>query len=226
MGAVEQSVRRLVVLGGLIGFGGVQTLTGGVSVEWAYHAADDVTEGDVRGIEEVPGETFTFIDGTSTQVDKGSGVTLYLLTSNQYAGSDEEQVYLRWWNGFQEHWLDGKWIKNVTLGTNLHATAASFRGMPTAHAETVFLDLWRFKVPQDLVNYGDHYYCFQLKSWSERNGHHEKFLIRRGVTAEFGGTNRLGQVWTGNPAEFFGNDWRLTILPSSTSEFLPVESEE
>lgn len=185
-----------------------------VDVDWSYHARTADIYGETRGIEQVPGESFTFVGQDNTVIEHGEKVVFYLLTANQYAGDEEEQLYLRWWNGESESWIQGNWVKNIFLGKGGESSVGTFQEEPKDGE--VMIDLWRFEVPISLVRTGEHYYCFQMKSWHPQYGMVEKYLLKQGRDLEFGGVNNLGQAWSASPADYFGNDWKFTVVPSAS----------
>jgi hypothetical protein len=175
-----------------------------VNVEWAYH--DDADELDDRASELVPGETFAFLANESTSISTDSAIELYVLTANQFAGDGEEKVWLRWWNGEEEHWLEAGWVKNVDLGDSSEAVG-TFHGVP--EEGVVRADLWKFDIPSDLTRPGDNFYVIQLKQQTE-DGSVEYYLIRK-PDVDVNGVNNLDQAWTATAENYFGRDWKVTI---------------
>jgi len=175
-----------------------------MNMEWAYH--DDADGIDHRVTERVPGQDHPFLANGTAVIDDGQEITLYLLTANQFAGDAEEQVFLRWWNGAEEHWVAGEWVRNIRLGEGEEAVGP-FHGYPQWGQETI--DLWKVTVSAELTRPGDNYYTIQLKAWSEEDSS-ERYLLRE-MEGEFGSKNKLGQAWTAAPEGYFGRDWMVTI---------------
>lgn len=175
-----------------------------MNMEWAYH--DDSDGIEHRATEKVPGETFSFLANGSTSVSQADTVILYVLTANQFAGEGEEQVYLRWWNGQEEHWIQGQWEKNIWLGEG-EKGIGGFHGFP--RWGEVMVDLWKFEVPSEITKAGDNFYTIQLKHWSDA-GAEERYLLRESA-GDFGGKNDLGQAWTASSEGFFGKDWKVSV---------------
>ena len=172
-----------------------------IDTEWLYHAAPDADPAQ----ELVPGETFPFLDrGPSADVDDNQPITLYLLTRQNFAGDAEEQVYLRWWDGYMSHWIMGSWVKNIRVSPD----DLRFRGCPADGASPVFLDLWRIEIPAWITQPGHNYYAIQAKAW--RDGHADmRYLLAR-PGGDFGGTNPLGQAWSASE-DFEGQDWLVNV---------------
>ncbi len=175
-------------------------LAGTLNVENAYHAATD----DLRVTEKVPGEDFTFLRNGKTAIPDNEDVTLYVMTANNFADDADEQVFVRWWNGREEHWLMGSWEKNIFIGSGEKAVGA-FRGAPVEGE--VMLDLWKIVIPADKTLPGDNYYVIQLKGWSEDDAT-EYYLLRD--MAVGGGENNVGQVWIATP-DYAEHDWKVKI---------------
>lgn len=173
-----------------------------IRTDWAYHAVDS----DSRTSEPVPGEGFAFLANGTAQIPDGDTVTLYVLTAKDFAGEMDEQVFVRWWDGFMSHWVMGVWVKNVAL--NGAQPETRFHGLPTDG--TVELDLWRIEIPAALTQPGDNFYAIQLKGFAP-DGFDERFLLRR-PGGDFCHSNNFGQVWSASE-EFDGQDWMVQILP-------------
>lgn len=170
---------------------------------WAYHDDNDGT--DDRGWEQVPGETYTFIANGGSVIPNTETVTLYLLTDRDFAGDLEEQVFLRWWNGMEEHWIMGSWVANVTIGEGEDASGR-FHGQPVAGTETV--DLWKIEIGPDITRPGENYYVIQLKGWTEEESQEVYLLQDTQPGQSF--DNALGQSWLPT-GEFYEHDWSVTI---------------
>ncbi len=180
---------------------------GDISAFWAYHDDDDFI--DDRATEQVPGDTLTFVGNGKTQVPNDEPVTLYVVTVNNFAGDADEKVVARWWNGQQENWLEGSWVKNIAPDA---ATAAelSFHGQ-TITPDTK-LDLWKIEVPADMTQPGDNFYFFQLKAQRPDGSAGTVVLLLADSSGETSQRNNLGQAWTEN-GDYYTHDWAVTILP-------------
>ncbi len=169
-------------------------------MDWAYHGR----VGGDPAAEQVPGgEGKTFFSPAGTVVADAESVTLYVLTDHQFAGDMEEQVYVRWWDGYMAHWIMGTWVQNITV-----QSAAPFHGQPADG--DVMLDLWAVTIPDWITQPGENYYAIQLKAYSGQMTD-ERYLLARS-RGDFSRTNRLGQVWSSSE-EFDGQDWQITIQP-------------
>lgn len=173
-----------------------------IAVRWAYH--DDADQIDDRCGEQVPGERFCFLDAETTVIADDEPVRLYALTDRNFAGQREEQVFVRWWNGQEEKWIMGKWVKNITLGPK--AIDGTFHGLP-GEGEVV-VDLWLIEIPPEVTLPGENYYVIQLKGWSDDP--RVMYLLRDVPQDGHGALNPLGQYCTPEP-EYFGHDWCVTI---------------
>ncbi|HIE10619.1 MAG TPA: hypothetical protein EYP62_03315 [Kiritimatiellae bacterium] len=173
-----------------------------IRIHWAYH--DDADDIDDRCGETVPGERFSFLDMDSTVLGDDQPVVLYVLTDKDFAQEHEEQVLVRWWNGEQEHWIMGAWVKNIILGPG--SVAGTFHGLPAQGVVTV--DLWKVEIPAELTRPGENYYAIQLKGWSQDPC--AIYLLRDMPEESAGRLNPLGQYCTEKPA-YVGHDWSVTI---------------
>ena len=180
----------------------VLTARADIRTDWAYHA---VGNGDQTS-ERVPGESFAFLANGTAQVPDGDTVTLYVLTAKDFAGEMDEQVFVRWWDGYMSHWIMGTWVKNVSLDAAQPETR--FRGLPDAG--TVDLDLWRIEIPASITQPGDNFYAIQLKGYAPDSSD-ERFLLRQ-PGGDFCHSNNFGQVWSASE-EFDGQDWMVQIQP-------------
>lgn len=176
-----------------------------LNMDWAYH--DDEDGVDDRIDENVPGQGFMFLGNAKLEVPDAEPVTLYVLTANQFAGDQDEQVLVRWWNGKEEKWITGGWYTNVFLGSGWNESGR-FHGVP--NDQSVMADVWRVEVGADVTLPGTNYYVIQLKGWSE-GGSAEAYLTRDSV-GENGKVNNINQGWT-PAADYFTHDWSLTIVP-------------
>lgn len=192
---------RLLHLCGVGMFAGALA-AGAIELDWAYHAQAGQ---DNRVTENVPGQTLTFLGNGSTEISNDEPVILYVLTLNQFAGDADEQVFVRWWNGKQEHWVMASWAANVLLGSEGEG-AGRFHDKPDWG--TVMLDLWKIEIDPKITRPGDNYYVIQLKAFSER-GTSEFYLMRDAGTAS-AQVNNLGQAWTAEP-EYIGHDWSVRV---------------
>ncbi len=171
--------------------------------EWAYHDNDDGT--DNRTLEMVPGAGASFLGNGSETVGNDEDVVLYVLTANNFAGDQDEQVLVRWWNGEAEHWLMGAWEKNVFLGRRGEEDFGLFHGLP--QEGDVMLDVWRITIPPELTRPGDNFYVVQLKGWQEGTEPSIAYLLSS--SGEGSSKNNLGQAWT--TGDYFGHDWKVVI---------------
>ena len=168
-------------------------------MDWAYHAA----EGVEAAAEKVPGEEFCFLANGRSAIPQNEPVTLYVMTDRGFAGDFDEQVFVRWWDGYMAHWVMGTWVKNIRLSPSMQV-----RGRPEEGEKLV--DLWRVDIPAWITQPGDNFYAIQLKGCNA--GYcEERYLLRRGE-GDFSRRNPLGQAWSSSE-EFDGQDWRVKILP-------------
>lgn len=192
-------IRKLVL--GVVALACASTVFAGLNTDWAYHDDNDGT--DDRATEYVPAKDMPFIGNGKVSVPNDQVVTLYVLTANQFAGDLEEQVFVRWWNGEQEHWIMGSWVDNVYLGTG-ETDAGRFHGLPMD--APVMLDLWKFEIGADITKPGENFYVIQLKGWSE-GGTQEVYLLRD--ASDESSNNNVGQANTSG--SYFGHDWSVKI---------------
>lgn len=172
-----------------------------IQMEWAYHAAGN----DLRTSEQVPGESATFLANGTDQIADGDTVTLYVLTAGHFAGDLDEQIFVRWWDGYMAHWIMGVWVKKIAL--DAARPEATFHGEP--NAGTADIDLWKIDVPSWITQPGENFYAIQLKACGA-DGSEERYLLSR-PGGDFSHTNRLGQIWSASE-EFEGQDWSVNVL--------------
>ena len=196
-------MRRTLIRGGTLALLAGSLAAGAMELDWAYHSARDQ---DTRTSETVPGHDLKFVLNGTTEIPDGDGITLYILTANQFAGDAEEQVFVRWWNGQEEHWIAGEWVANLHLGSAGEGVGV-FRGQP--EFGTAMVDLWKVDIRPEITRPGENYYVIQLKAWSDR-GVIEHYLIRD-ARADTANVNNMGQAWTAG-ADYTGHDWSLRIL--------------
>ena len=182
--------------------GAVSASQADIRTDWAYHAVGN----GARMAEQVPGESGAFLANGTDQIPDGDTVTLYVLTAKEFAGDMEEQVFVRWWDGYMSHWIMGTWVKNVALDAAQPQTR--FHGLP--ENGTVDLDLWRIEIPASITQPGDNFYAVQLKGFAPDSSD-ERFLLRQ-PGGDFCHSNNFGQVWSASE-EFDGQDWMVQILP-------------
>ena len=173
-----------------------------IETEWAYHAAIDAD----RPAELVPGESFAFLANGSTEISASAPVELYLLTSHDFAGELDEQIFVRWWDGSMSHWIMGQWVKNIVFGDD--SPNGRFHGQPDAGS--FMADLWKVEIPAEITQPGPNYYAIQIKGFLDGVSE-ERFLLNR-PGGDFSRTNLLGQIWSASE-EFDGQDWRIDVLP-------------
>ena len=172
-----------------------------LQTDWAYHA---IGSGD-RATERVPGESFTFLGNGTDQVPDNDTVALHVLTARNSAEDMDEQIYVRWWDGYMSHWIMGAWIKTLTLDAAQAET--TFHGQP--REGTVELDLWKIEIPSCITQPGENFYAIQLKACPADTAEERSLLSRPG--GDFSQTNNLGQIWSASE-EFDGQDWKVNIL--------------
>lgn len=172
-----------------------------LDMKWSYH--DDNDDIDDRGIETIPGEFFTFVKNGGAVVADEDDISLYVITAHDFAQESEEQVFVRWWNGQEEHWIMGAWEDNIRLG-DADDAAGKFHNLPRVGAEMV--DLWRIDISNEITKPGENFYTIQLKGWSETYVE-EAYLLR--TETEESQANELGQEWT--EGSYFGGDWSISI---------------
>lgn len=144
---------------------------------------------------QVPGETFPFLQLPAAGSQEP--VRIHVITSTDFAGPLDEQIYVRWWDGRMAHWIMGYWVKNLP--------AEVFDGMIPAGTR---VDLWRVEVPSYVWQPGSQYYAIQVKGY--KNGQSvERYLLAHGG-GDFTHTNALGQIWSASE-EFNGQDWAVDL---------------
>ena len=126
-----------------------------------------------------------------------------VMTDHQFAGDLDEQIFVRWWDGYMAHWVMGSWVENLHL-----SPSNSIRGFP-ADGE-VMVDLWKIDIPSWITQPGENFYAIQLKGC--RGDHSEERYLLRRAGGDFSRRNALGQAWSSSE-EFDGQDWSVTILP-------------
>ena len=176
----------------------IVSMAGEPQMDWAYH--DDADAIDDRSTERVPGTTYTFLSHDSADTPTSASISLYVLTLNQFAGAEDEQVFVRWWNGEKEHWVAAEWVQNMRLGGD--SPFGTFHGLPIS-GEAV-TDVWKATIPAEMTMPGDNYYVIQLKARSE-DSESVRYLLRKN-----GEQNNLEQMWTDQP-DYAGKDWHVTI---------------
>jgi hypothetical protein len=186
----------------LASLGAIWTAQADIQTDWAYHAIGNGS----RTTELVPGEPFAFLANGTEQIPDGDSVTLYVLTAKDFAGEMDEQVFVRWWDGYMSHWIMGTWLKNV--GLDAARPEARFRGLPAEGA--IDLDLWQIEIPAWITQPGENFYAIQLKGYAP-DDMDERYLLRR-PGGDFCHSNNFGQVWSASE-EFDGQDWQIQILP-------------
>ena len=173
-----------------------------IQTDWAYHAAGSGS----RMSERIPGEDFTFLANGTDQIADGDTVALYVLTDSNFAGDMDEQIYVRWWDGYMSHWIMGVWVKNVALDAS--RPESTFRGLPVEGTREV--DLWKIEIPPWITQPGENFYAIQLKAGAPNSSEERYLLCRAG--GDFSQTNNFGQIWSASE-EFDGQDWKVDILP-------------
>ena len=172
-----------------------------LQTDGAYHA---IGSGD-RATERVPGESFTFLGNGTDQVPDNDTVALHVLTARNFAGDMDEQIYVRWWDGYMSHWIMGIWVKKIPL--DAARPESTFRGAPDKG--TAEIDLWKIDVPAWITQPGENFYAIQLKACAPDTAEERYLLSRPG--GDFSQTNNLGQIWSASE-EFDGQDWKVNIL--------------
>ena len=170
-----------------------------IRTTWAYHAA----EGSSPEAEIVPGKSTAFLANGTTSIPQDRTVTLYVLTDHEFAGDLDEQIFVRWWDGYMAHWVMGTWVENVYL-----SPSNPLRGLP--RDGEVMLDLWKIDIPSWITQPGENFYAIQLKG-CRGDRSEERYLLRR-AGGDFSRLNPLGQAWSSSE-EFDGQDWSVTIQP-------------
>ena len=172
-----------------------------LQTDWAYHA---IGSGD-RATERVPGESFTFLGNGTDQVPDNDTVALHVLTARNFAEDMDEQIYVRWWDGYMSHWIMGVWVKKIAL--DAARPESTFRGAPDKG--TAEIDLWKIEIPSWITQPGENFYAIQLKACTADTAEERYLLSRPG--GDFSQTNNLGQIWSASE-EFDGQDWKVNIL--------------
>ena len=174
-----------------------------VATDWAYHGA-----GDAGRFSQVPGTGETWLAGGSERVGDGEDVVLWVMTDHDFGGEAEEQVFVRWWDGYMAHWIMGVWEKNLRVGRR------AFR--KESGGEEVVTDLWKIVVPAWVTQPGENFYAIQLKASKGEEDWEAKYLLRE-ESGDFSRKNGLGQVYSSSE-EFDGADWRVVVVPGGTKE--------
>lgn len=143
----------------------------------------------------VPGETFPFIQ--LPPAGSHAPVRIHVLTSTDFAGPLDEQVYVRWWDGRMAHWIMGYWVRNLPAEVFSGAIPAGSR-----------VDLWRVEIPDYVWQSGQQFYAIQVKGYQNGTSVDRYLLGRSG--GDFTHTNSLGQIWSASE-EFEGQDWAVTL---------------
>lgn len=172
-----------------------------IQTDWAYHSAGD--EG--RLADKPPGADVPFLANGTDRVPDGETITLYVLTAHDFAGSLDEQIFVRWWDGAMSHWIMGAWVANLTLDAARPETC--FRGLPTEGS--IGLDLWKVEIPPWITQPGENFYAIQLKGYADGTSE-ERYLLSR-LGGDFCHINHLGQIWSASE-EFDGQDWIVHIV--------------
>ncbi|OQA23660.1 MAG: hypothetical protein BWY59_02552 [Verrucomicrobia bacterium ADurb.Bin345] len=174
---------------------------GALNTEWAYH--DDNDGEDDRTTEYVPGKDFAFLGNGNTTIKTTEPVVLYVLTANRFSGEADAQVFVRWWNGQEEHWVMGTWVDNLYLGSG-ETDAGRLHGQP--EGDTVMLDVWKIEISPEMTRPGENFYAIQIKGWSEA-GEEVAYLLRD--SSEDSWNNNVKQALSNSG--FFGHDWSVKI---------------
>ncbi|MBQ7252673.1 MAG: hypothetical protein IJS32_08750 [Kiritimatiellae bacterium] len=171
----------------------------------AFHSLPDRTPDSLS----VPGMDRHFFEpaGTGMTVHTGEAVTLFILTDRGFARGAEEQIYVRWWDGYVTHWVMGFWVRNVTAG-EAAAVLPSYEGVADP-AE--LLDVWQVEIPSWMTQPGDNYYAIQLKAYAP-GGAEARYILAR-AAGDFTATNRVGQIFSASE-EIQEQDWKVTVLPN------------
>ena len=170
-----------------------------IRTAWAYHAA----EGTFPAAEIVPGKSTAFLANGTASIPQDRTVTLYVLTDHEFAGDLDEQIFVRWWDGYMAHWVMGTWVENIYL-----SPSNPIRGLPASGE--VMADLWKIDIPSWITQPGENFYAIQLQGC--RGDHSEERYLLRRAGGDFSRRNALGQAWSSSE-EFDGQDWSVTILP-------------
>jgi len=158
----------------------------------------------------VPGTDRHFFEPADSgmTVRNGDPVTIFIVTDRGFASGAEEQIYLRWWDGYVTHWVMGFWVKNLTVGETA-AALPPFRALRDDPGR--LLDVWQVEIPSWMTQPGDNYYAIQLKAYSG-GGSESRFLLAR-AAGDFSSTNLVGQVFSASE-EIESQDWKVTVLPN------------
>lgn len=143
----------------------------------------------------VPGETFPFLQLPAP--GSHAPVRIHVITSSDFAGPLDEQVYVRWWDGRMAHWIMGYWVRNLPAEVFSGAIPAGSR-----------VDLWRVEIPDYVWQSGQQFYAIQVKGYQNGTSIDRYLLGRSG--GDFTHTNSLGQIWSASE-EFEGQDWAVTL---------------
>lgn len=197
-------MKRSLLLMAAVALAAGRLMAASVNVDFAYHDDGDGT--DDRATEKVPGQTFTFLGNGKTAIPDGEPVTIYVTTAMQFAGDADEQVFARWWNGQEEHWIMGSWVTNIVLRAS-EKSEETFHGQPYDGEVTV--DLWKIEVAPELTMPGDNFYVIQLKAWVE--GGASQTYLTRDMGELDSGENNVNQDWT--QSSYFNHDWSVNITP-------------
>lgn len=190
-----------LLAGALLSAAAVAASAQEIRTGWAYHAA----EGTAPAAETVPGEDFAFLANGQGPIPQDKPVSLYVVTDHEFAGDLDEQIFVRWWDGYMAHWIMGTWVKNISLSPSLQ-----LRGKPAAGEGDTMVDLWRVDIPSWITQPGENFYAIQLKG-CRGDLSEERYLLRR-AGGDFSRVNPLGQAWSSSE-EFDGQDWSVVIAP-------------
>ena len=164
---------------------------------WAYHDDDDGI--DDRQTEQVPGTDFTFIP--SQPIVANQGFRIYFLANDNFAGDNNGNAWVRWWNGEGETWFPTFRISTFDIGSlNFHGQGVECYSLASVWAS----DIWGSSTRP-----GTNYYAIQLTSPSHSPADWD-YLLRTDPLTTGSGSNNVNQA-IGEEADYSGHDWPIFI---------------
>ena len=184
--------------------------------EWLYH--DDADGLDDRSTLPISGLDAFALE--HTEVLDSTDVAIRMLSSKnlQNVGG---QMWVRWWNGSEEHWVRGYPEADVLL------EPGTFHGLPLSGVATVAQ--WRCDIDSSLTRPGTNFYAIQAKVGSTpplgETVFDEDWLLRDVTDSGYSSTNDVGQS-VSDIAEFTGHDWPIAVLADQDGDAIPDDWEE
>lgn len=184
--------------------------------DWVYHDDDDGLD-DRTTIWIADAGTYAL---WQTEVVDSDDVSIRMLTSTEF-GNIGGQMWVRWWDGSQEHWVRGFPEGEVIL------EPGDLNGLPVIGSVTV--TQWKCDIAASVTQPGANYYAIQVKVGSTlplgQVVFDEDWLLRDAAGTAQGTTNDVGQAMS-EIAEFVGHDWSVTVHADTDGDGIPDYWEE